>query len=269
MKTIIISLLTAMLLSIPAGAAAADRIEDNSFLIEEAYNQEPGVVQHIFTYQYLEDETWAASFTQEWPAPNRTHQLSYTIVYSGDNGPGGLAGFGDALINYRLQLVDNETVAFAPRLSLALPTGDEDRGFGNDVFGYQINLPLSVVLSDAFVAHGNLGATWMPHATGANEEDADLTSFNYGGSMIWLVSPKFNLMVESVGMSSESFGSLGMVEREDSFFISPGLRFAIDFDSGLQVVPGIAAPIGVGPSKDEYGVFAYLSLEHPFTAAGR
>ena len=27
-------------------------IEDNSFLIEEAYNQEPGVVQHIFTAAY-------------------------------------------------------------------------------------------------------------------------------------------------------------------------------------------------------------------------
>ncbi len=29
-----------------------DVIEDNSFLIEEAYNQEPGVVQHIFNASY-------------------------------------------------------------------------------------------------------------------------------------------------------------------------------------------------------------------------
>ena len=35
-------------------------IEDNSFLIEEAYNQEPGVVQHIFQ-----------SRLQQWPEAAR------------------------------------------------------------------------------------------------------------------------------------------------------------------------------------------------------
>ncbi|MRR28995.1 transporter, partial [bacterium] len=37
---------------------------------------------------------------------------------------------------------------------------------------------------------------------------------------------------------------------------------AIDLGK-LQVVPGIAFPIGFGPSKGEYGAFAYLSFEHP------
>jgi hypothetical protein len=37
----------------------------------------------------------------------------------------------------------------------------------------------------------------------------------------------------------------------------------MNFESGLQVVPGIGVPIGVGPSGGEYGVFLYLSLEHP------
>lgn len=32
-------------------SARAEKIEDNSFLVEEAYNQEPGVIQHIFTWQ--------------------------------------------------------------------------------------------------------------------------------------------------------------------------------------------------------------------------
>lgn len=45
-----------------------DVIEDNSLLIEEAYNQEPGVVQHISTVAYNNDSHqrgWTFSFTQE------------------------------------------------------------------------------------------------------------------------------------------------------------------------------------------------------------
>ncbi len=47
----------AVVWSIGGTVTAADKrpidvIEDDSFLIEEAYNQEPGVVQHIFTAAY-------------------------------------------------------------------------------------------------------------------------------------------------------------------------------------------------------------------------
>ena len=40
------------LLGFPS-AAEVPKIEDNSFLIEEAYNQEPGIIQHIQTFQGL------------------------------------------------------------------------------------------------------------------------------------------------------------------------------------------------------------------------
>lgn len=54
-----------------AGEARAERpaeaIQDNSFLVEEAYNQQPGVVQHIFNALWTEDGVWALSLTQEWP----------------------------------------------------------------------------------------------------------------------------------------------------------------------------------------------------------
>src|SRR6476660_8917897 len=57
-------------------------IEDNSFLIEEAYNQEPGVVQHIFQSVYSSgprQRGWAFAFTQEWPIGGQDHQFSYTV----------------------------------------------------------------------------------------------------------------------------------------------------------------------------------------------
>jgi hypothetical protein len=33
----------------------------------------------------------------------------------------------------------------------------------------------------------------------------------------------------------------------------------------LQIVPGLAIPLGLGPSKGDKGVFVYLSFEHPFS----
>lgn len=40
-------------------------IQDNSFLVEEAYNQEKGIVQHISTFVYYADShDWSYSFTQ-------------------------------------------------------------------------------------------------------------------------------------------------------------------------------------------------------------
>src|SRR5262249_28473234 len=57
-------------------------IQDNSFLVEEAYNQERGVVQHISGFTYFSDsKDWAYTFTQEWPVPGLRHQLSYTLTF--------------------------------------------------------------------------------------------------------------------------------------------------------------------------------------------
>lgn len=60
--------------------AQSPAIADNSFLIEEAYNQEPGVVQHISAWQRsLRSAAWGFTFTQEWPLGTQTLQLRYTI----------------------------------------------------------------------------------------------------------------------------------------------------------------------------------------------
>ncbi|HEY7587032.1 MAG TPA: hypothetical protein VH866_11045, partial [Candidatus Deferrimicrobiaceae bacterium] len=62
-----------VLASASAQGEEAGKIRDNSFLLEEAYNQEKSVVQHIQTFQYMKDRSWTYSFTQEWPVPRETH----------------------------------------------------------------------------------------------------------------------------------------------------------------------------------------------------
>lgn len=238
-------------------------IADNSFLIEEAYNQEAGVVQHINAFFYdWENDTWDYSFTQEWPVPSQDHQFSYTIPLSRVDDPESQSGFGDILFNYRYQLVSNDNVALSPRVSLILPTGDEQEGLGSGAVGYQFNLPMSVNLSKKFVSHWNLGMTITPDAEDPSGASETTTGFNYGTSVVYLAEPTFNLLVELVGTSDEIIGT--SAERDDTFFINPGMRYAINFDSGLQIVPGVSFPIGIGPSEGDHAVFFYLSFEHAF-----
>lgn len=242
-----------------------DRIEDNSFLIEEAYNQGPGVVQHINTWQYSEKErTWDYTFTQEWPFLKQTHQLSYTVPVSRVRDPETKTGLKDILLHYRYQLVNKDAVALSPRLSLILPTGDKDKGLGGGDLGYQVGIPISVELGESWVSHWNLGATFNPHEHDAFGNAASTTSFNYGASVVYLLSSTFNFMLEAVGTTTEVVGEKDSTSREDSFVLNPGFRLALNFPSGLQIVPGLSVPIGLGPSEGEYGVFGYLSFEHPF-----
>jgi len=253
----------------PPQPTAAPGIQDNSFLVEEAYNQNFGVVQHISSFtRFFDSKDWNYTFTQEWPAPgDERHQLSYTLValHAGAF-PGSGVGIGDVFLNYRYQLVGSgETrVAFSPRLSLIFPTGDSTVGRGSGSFGLQTNLPLSVVLGRKLVSHWNAGATFFPHAQDASGDRAATAGYNFGQSFIWLTNARFNVMLETVFARSQTVVSSDHTEWTSSLFLSPGVRWAYNFKNGLQIVPGIGAPLGVGPSAGEKGVLLYLSFEHPF-----
>src|SRR5262245_55926781 len=262
--------LTALLPALLPAVVRAEEpapIQDNSFLIEEAYNQEPGVVQHIQTFSRARHGGgWVYSFTQEWPLRSQRHQLSYTLLYARPaKGEGAGEGIGDVALNYRLQLVGNgdAPVSLSPRFSLLLPTGDERQGRGEGALGYRVNLPLSVVLGPRAVTHVNLGGTWLPGAKNAQGEEADLDLYQFGQSFVWLLAPRVNLLLEMVYASEDEVAGNGRTERGQSFLINPGIRWAYDVGD-LQIVPGLAFTLGAGPSAGERAYFFYLSLEHPF-----
>ena len=238
------------------------QIQDNSFLVEEAYNQERGVVQHISTFSRPSGEgSWAYNFTQEWPLGGIRHQLSYTLPIQHDDLGTGL---GDVGLNYRHQLLGNPDapVVFAPRLSLLLPTGDHDQGRGAGALGFQTNLPLSLVVAPQVVTHLNAGATITPSAKSFLGE-ATTTSFNLGASAIWLLRPSFNLMVEALWLSEASVAGAGETVRDEFLLFNPGVRAAFDVGT-LQIVPGLAYTFDLSSDSDEDALFLYLSFEHPF-----
>ncbi len=267
-----------------------DVIEDNSFLIEEAYNQEAGVVQHIFTAQWGENRDehphqrgWNLNFTQEWPIFSQRHQFSYSIPSSfiregGDHQD----GVGDIPLNYRLQVLEESLriPAFAPRFSLILPTGSRNGGTGNGVVGYQWNLPLSKKLASRFAMHANLGLTYLPDVrvpvdieSGAEADDGtsrrlspahSLVSYNLGASAIVALSPRFHLLLEWTGVFEESVNEQGRKDQGFSAVISPGVRAAVINRDELQIILGVAAPVGLTRPADDHAVFLYLSVEHNF-----
>lgn len=240
-------------------------ISDNSFLIEEAYNQEAGVVQHIFNYRRDRDGGWLATFTQEWPLGGQLDQFSFTLPLQSWTGDGASASMGDVAINYRRQVLgrDEEPVWFSPRLSVVFPTGSARKGTGAGGPGLQVNLPLSVRVSSALVTHWNAGAS-ATRARNALGSDATIRSVSAGASAIWLLAPTLNLMLESVWDRTEVLDEAGARIASDNFVILPGLRAAINLPRDLQIVPGIGVPIGVGPSSGERDLFLYISFEHPF-----
>src|SRR5215470_11629949 len=244
-------------------------IQDNSFLVEEAYNQEFGVVQHIQTFQRLwNSKDWAYTFTQEWPVdPRPRHQLSYTlgVLHSGAHAGSG-SGFGDLILNYRYQVLGGSEakLSFSPRISVLFPTGSTHQGRGVGGVGYQTALPFSWVLSKKVVTHWNLGATMIPVARDDSGDKAATFGYNFGQSVVWLARPRVNFLLETVVARFQTVASPDITNWNTVVLLNPGIRWAYNFQNGLQIVPGVAVPLGVGPSAGARGIFLYLSFEHPF-----
>ena len=262
--------MSALLVAAPAAAQSAGAepapIEDNSFLIEEAYNQGPHIVQHVGTMQRTAAaNVWAFSFTQEWPVVSQRHQLSTTIPFTHLDRAAGRGGLGDVALNYRYQAsgANAEPVLFAPRASVVLPTGRVTDGLGTGATGLQVNLPLSIELPAHLVTHTNVGATYTPGAQNALGAKATTTAYNLGQSVIWLATPTLNLMLEAAWNSFPTVVADDATERQSTFVLAPGVRYALNLGA-VQVVPGAAYVMGVGPSRGERSVFTYLSVEHAF-----
>jgi hypothetical protein len=248
-------------------------IEDNSFLIEEAYNQEPGVVQHIFQSIYSSgprQRGWAFAFTQEWPIYGQDHQFSYTILgYHLINEGERQYGVGDVLLNYRYQALEEGPgkPAFAPRFSLILPTGNRDKGTGNGVVGYQWNLPFSKKVASRVALHANFGVTYLPHVrspinNGQLSPKRSLVSSWVGGSAIYALLPRLHLMLEWLGIIEDNISGSGTAVRTFNPLLSPGFRAAVVNEKDLQIVAGVGVPIGLNRQVNNLAGFFYFSVEH-------
>lgn len=245
----------------PKAEASPFAISDNSFLVEEAFNQESGIFQNIFNATRA-GGVWTPTFTQEWPMGTQTHQFSYTLAWQSG---AGATGFGDTLINYRYQalLEGPGRPAFSPRVSVILPTGSSERALGAGSAGLQFNLPFSKQAGDVYW-HWNAGLTWFTGVDGATrpQDEVSLASPFLAASGIYRLRPMFHLMLESVA-NFEEYPDETDTARETFFTLSPGARGGWNLGDH-QLILGFAVPVTWGGGETERGAFFYLSYELPF-----
>lgn len=237
----------------PRESSRPFEIMDNSFLVEEAFNQEAGVFQNILVVQRPSAREWAFEFTQEWPLGGALHQLSYTLPLEAvkeTTGEGYGVDRGTIALHYRLQALSESSrrPAFSPRISLLIPNfPDSDAQVGAEV-----NLPASKQLRD-FYLHANAGYT----VEGIGSEAGSTGRPFAAGSLIYRAIPMLHLMLESV-LRAEEYGS------EHSWLLSPGFRAGWNLGD-KQLVFGLAAPVGLLEQDESVSFLLYFSYELPFS----
>jgi hypothetical protein len=235
-------------------------IVDNSFLVEEAFNQDPGVVQNIFTFT-RGSASWEAMFTQEWPAPGRRHQLSYSIPLEHDQG----TALGDMRVNYRYQAL-TETAAMpacAPRLTVIFVSDEVHPGLRRRDLGLEFNVAFSKREGD-FYFHWNLGATHLQRPSSPAIGVPAQTTPALAGSVVWRTQPLLNLMMEVLTTFPATFGTGEPSARAKVVTLSPGFRRGWNLGDS-QVVVGFAAPLTFENGEKRLAFLAYGSYELPFS----
>jgi hypothetical protein len=259
--------------------------EDNSFLLEEAFNQGMGVIQNISTlaFENIRSNNLIYSFTQEIPLTHKRHQLSYTLNYNILQMPDSsfdsrVSGFGDIFISYRPLIFDEDDwLMLIPRFTLILPTGRASEGLGAGGPGAQFNIAITKRVTRNIVTHYNFGSTVFfnydhyQQEKGINILSAEKRLYfkNVGASIIWYPKPKVNLMVEYVSNFTTDINDGGSLSKSHQLTINPSLRFCIDRGK-TQIVPGVGLPYNFTNGKYEgYGLFFYLSFEPDYLSQDR
>jgi hypothetical protein len=261
MKNIYLLLLLASLIT---HAQQPQPIRDNSFLLEEAFNQEKGVIQHISLFR-IENNPDADrfSFTEEWPVCSEKHQLSVTMNIDNLFSQEENSGLSSLMLNYRYQFMGAENIFIAPRISGVFPL--RSKNIKSKSAGFEINFPLSIILSRFWIMHFNAGANYMEEKIDDSKVNVRTNSSFSGAGFIYQPSNHFNLINEIVYTIRES--SVNDATSESALTCNPGIRAALNFKSGLQIVPGISVPVEFTGGHSNAGILFYLSFEHSILKA--
>lgn len=242
-------------------------LQSNDFLVDTAYLQEKGELQHSFTLTRTNRRNWSTNFSEEISLGSEKHQLSFSLPSQlVGNSPKKHRGFGDIQIEYNYGLFgDSESrITVSPGFGLSLPSGNARKELGAGATGVSFKIPVGVMLGDRLASNSVFETTYTKSAQNAEGARANVFGYEIGQSFVWFAKPKLNFLVEAVWEREQEVTGQGLKEYENEFLISPGIRWAHTFKNGLIVSPGVAVSLGFGPSRSERGIFFYLSFEHSF-----
>jgi hypothetical protein len=252
-------------------------IEDNSMLIDEAFNQTHRNLQHITNVSFSKN-TATYSYALEIPLKNEKHQLSFSFNYGSIKKQDITTGYnlmengvGDASLSYRPLLFGKDWQAMViPRFTLIIPSGNAQKGLGSGGWGSEFGIAITKRIIPAVVTNYNVSYTWIckadyyTKAADGNspvKTELNCASKSFGMSAIWLLKPHLNLMLEYLITSGTSGNANTVINNS---IINPGFRFAVDAGN-VQIVPGVGIPLNfTGNRFSDAGCFIYLSIEHPY-----
>jgi len=257
--------------------------EDNSFLFDEAINQEKGIMQYVSNLYFdnVNGGNLLYSFTQEIPVGGEQHQLNYSLLYHLDRAtPSGQrsSGFGDISVGYHYKLTGKrDKVMVIPGITVIIPTGNSQEGRGIGGAGAQATVTFTKRLSHRLVTHYNIGYTFISQADRYTYSNTDSPVLAYernlhyaglGAGATWYVSRKKVLFAELISNFVTDINQDGSLRHRNISTINPGFRFCIDANN-VQIVPGVSSPIILTDGAfSRMGIFFYLSIESeylPFT----
>lgn len=239
-------------------------LQSNDFLVDSPYLQEENELEHAFSVT-LTGGKWTTRYTLEAPINSDRHQFSVSLpTQFARNGSDYHSGFGDVEFAYNYALVGSNSsrLAVSPGFGLRLPTGDAHKELGIGGTAVSAKLPIGFMITPRFGSNSIVEASYVRSARNEHGEKANIAEYEFGQSLIWYAKPRLNFLVEGVWEMSQEVTGPGMKEYEHEAFISPGVRWAHSFKNGVIMTPGIAFPIGVGPSSGHNGIFFYIAFEH-------
>jgi hypothetical protein len=248
LRTVRVLPILAIVLGAPAAAQAGGEepeIEVSGLLVEEAYNQEAGQLQQIVRAVAPRGGGWSAEYTQEWPVFSERHQLDLELGLDGDEGITSLGA------GWRFLVTGGEDAPFTLSPGVEAEWSREE-----DEWEGGIEIPASLKLGEALTSNTSLGVSF------GLSDGISKPAWTVGEGVFWRATPRLNALVEAQWARGGEPILPG--DGETSLLVSPGLQYAVVLSENVQVVPGIAVPIGVGPSGGERALLIYFSVEHPF-----
>ena len=242
------------------------QLQSDEFLVDTAYLQDEDEFLHKLTYQRGNDGEWSADFTEEVTLGSQKHQFVLSIpAHIAGNDIDISKGVGDAHLEYSFGLYGDSSsrVTVSPGVGLSIPTGSVRKGLGAGGPGLSLKIPVGVLLGGRFASNSIFEMEYTRSARNIEGEHANSINYQVGQSFVWFAKPRLNLFIESVWERSKEIIGVGRTRNQYSLLVSPAVRWAYELKSGLSISPGIAVPIGIGPSRGTRDIVFYIAFGHP------
>lgn len=199
---------------------------------EDTGTVEPGKAELELSADYAnnpEDNTWGLKGVLSFGVlPRLEARVESALLLVEPDDQRSRAGIGDSLFGIKYRLLDEaETLpAVLGAFTLRLPTGDEERGLGDE----DVDVGLLAVVSKAF---GPLTLTWNGGYTFVTR-DSDLDFWTFAGSIEYRVTKALVLVAEAVG-------TVGVESEPDTVVLRVGGVYAINDRVRLDGAVGFGA----------------------------